>query len=119
MKAALKFLVDVGVGKNAEGWLRSQGFDTTALRDIDPRMADQDAQKLASTEGRIVITMDKDFGELVYRLQQKHVGVLLLRMNDAHKDEKLTAIKSILSQYGDQLNNSFSTFRNGKLRIRK
>ncbi len=82
-------------------------------------MSDQDAQKLASNEGRIVITMDKDFGELVYRLQQKHMGVLLLRMDDAQKEEKLTAIKSILSQHGDQLNHSFSIYRNGKLRIRK
>lgn len=85
----------------------------------DPKMADLDAQKLASNEGRIVISMDKDFGELVYRLQQKHVGVLLLRMEDAQRDEKLAAIKTILSQYGDQLKDSFSTYRNGKLRIRK
>lgn len=119
MKADLKFLVDVGVGKNVEAWLRSQGFDAIALRDVDPRMSDQDAQELASKQGRIVITMDKDFGELVYRLQQKHVGILLLRMDDAQKEEKLAAIKTILSQFGDQINNSFTTYRNGKLRIRK
>lgn len=119
MKKPLKFLVDVGVGKNVEAWLRAEGFDTIALRDVDPRMADLDAQKLASKEGRIVITMDKDFGELVYRMQQKHVGVLLLRMEDSQKEEKLAAIKAILTQYGNQLKDHFSTYRKGKLRIRK
>jgi len=49
--------------------------------------------KLALSEGRIIVTMDKDFGELVYRKKQKHLGVLLLRMEDAKKAEKLSAVR--------------------------
>jgi len=63
-------MVDVGVGKNIEAWLQSEGFDTVAIRDLDPRMSDVDALELAFSEDRIIVTMDKDFGELAYHRKQ-------------------------------------------------
>lgn len=38
----IKFLVDVGVGNKVEVWLDLQGFDTKAVRDLDPRMTDNE-----------------------------------------------------------------------------
>ena len=38
----LRFLVDVGVGKGIEQYLREEGYDTKAVRDIDPRMEDEE-----------------------------------------------------------------------------
>ena len=119
MKITLRFMVDVGVGKNIEVWLQSQGFDTVAIRDLNPRMSDVDALELAFSENRIVITMDKDFGELVYYRKQKHSGVILLRMEDARIDEKLSAVQKIIDQHGELLHGSFSTYQDEKLRIRK
>jgi len=119
MKRALKCMVDVGVGKNIEAWLQSEGFDTVAIRDLDPRMSDVDALELAFSEDRIIVTMDKDFGELVYHRKQKHSGVLLLRMEDAGRDDKLSAVQEIIKQYGELLYGCFSTYQDGKLRIRK
>ncbi|OIP61977.1 MAG: hypothetical protein AUK29_09345 [Nitrospirae bacterium CG2_30_53_67] len=119
MKKSLKFLVDVGVGKNIESWLRSQEFDVLAVRDIDPRMRDSEILKLSTNEKRVVITMDKDFGELVYHHKQRHIGVLLLRMEDAGRDEKLSVVQKVLIEFGDLLADSFCTYQNGKFRIRK
>lgn len=59
----LKFLADVGVGKKVERWLVNQGYDTTSVRDIDPRFSDKEILKIAVSEKRMVVTMDKDFGE--------------------------------------------------------
>ncbi|MCP4424624.1 MAG: hypothetical protein GY803_09045, partial [Chloroflexi bacterium] len=75
--ASLKFLVDVGVGKKVERWLLDQEYDAKFIRDLDPRMYDHDILKIAVAEKRMVITMDKDFGELVYNSGQDHAGVLL------------------------------------------
>jgi len=36
----LKFLVDVGVGKAVENWLKTQGYDVLPVRELDPKMAD-------------------------------------------------------------------------------
>ena len=65
-ESQLKFLVDVGVGIKVESWLIEQGYDTKSIRNIDPRMPDQKILKIAVHENRMVLTMDKDFGELVY-----------------------------------------------------
>jgi len=67
----------------------------------------------------MVITMDKDFGELVYNSGQAHAGVLLLRLDDATSDEKVYVLKWILSEYSDIILNKFCVFKDGKLRIRK
>lgn len=119
MIKGLKFLVDAGVGKNIEARLQTQKYDTLAVRDIDPKMLDIDILKLAVNKSRIVITMDKDFGELVFHSKQDHVGVLLLRLDYARKAEKLPLVQDILDQYGDMLIDSFCTYQNGKLRVRK
>ena len=50
----------------------------------------------------MIITLDKDFGELVYKSGLNHSGVLLLRMEDARAHEKVLAIELILNEYADE-----------------
>ncbi len=79
----LKFLVDVGVGRKVEQWLKENGYDVKSVIDIDPRMPDNQILKTAESDLRTVLTMDKDFGELVFKNRQNHKGVLILRLEDA------------------------------------
>ena len=115
----IRFIVDMGVSKKVEEWLSTNDYDIKAVRDIDPRMKDRDILKLAVTEKRMVITMDKDFGELVFNSGLDHSGVLLLRLEDAKSDEKVKTIQEILLKYEDKLENNFCVYQQGKLRIRK
>ena len=115
----LKFLIDVGVGKKVERWLSNQGYDTTSVRDIDPRLPDKEILKIAVSEKRMVVTMDKDFGELSYNSGLSHGGVLLLRLDDAKSDEKVKIVENILMKYADKLPNKFCVYKDGRLRIRK
>jgi predicted nuclease of predicted toxin-antitoxin system len=118
MSSTLKVLVDVGTGKAVEDWLRGAGYDTTAVRDIDPRMHDADILALAVSEQRLLLTMDKDFGELVYHSGQVHAGVLLLRLEEARGDEKAKVVEEIFTKYGNQLHGHFSVYQSGRLRVR-
>jgi len=115
----LKFLVDAGVGKKVEERLLRNGYDSKAVRDINPKMEDDKVLSIAISENRMVVTMDKDFGELVYNSGLPHSGVLLLRLEDAKSDEKVKAIEKILAEYSDRLPNNFCVFQHGRLRIRK
>ena len=115
----LSFLVDVGVGKGIEKYLREEGYDTKAVRDIDPRMEDKEIIRQAVLENRMVITMDKDFGELVYHSSMKHSGILLLRLEDSIGSVKLQIVKHIMKHYSDRIKNCFCVFQNDKFRIRK
>ncbi|MFN8485876.1 MAG: DUF5615 family PIN-like protein [Anaerolineae bacterium] len=85
----MKLLVDVGVGKAVEVWLAGQDHDVKAVGDLNPRMTDDDILLLAVQEERLVITMDKDFGQMVFHTGRAHAGVLLLRMEDARSAEKV------------------------------
>lgn len=61
----MKLLFDVGVSRKAEQFFLAQGYDVKAVRDLDPKMLDHDILELAVKESRLVVTMHKDFGELV------------------------------------------------------
>lgn len=112
-------MVDVGVSRKLENWLQDEGYDTKSVRAIDPRLPDEEILKTATREHRMVITMDKDFGELVYNSGLAHAGVLLLRLDEARSDEKINVVKWILSEYSDLIENKFCVFKDGKLRIKK
>jgi len=114
----LKFLVDVGVGKKVEKWLLENGYDVKSVRDINPKAKDSEILNLAVLESRMVITMDKDFGELVYNSGKLHSGVLILRLEDANGDQKVETVKRILSEYKDKIKNKFCVFQGGRLRIK-
>ncbi|MFU8770047.1 MAG: DUF5615 family PIN-like protein [Desulfotignum sp.] len=118
-KSELKFLVDVGVGKSIETYLQKAGYDVSAVRDIDTCMKDEDIIRTAFLESRMVITMDKDFGELVYHSSMKHCGILLLRLEDAVSSRKLNVIQFIVENFSDRIKNCFCVFQNDKFRIRK
>jgi predicted nuclease of predicted toxin-antitoxin system len=116
--SSLRFLIDVNVGQAVAGTLRDAGHDVTFAGDVDWRMSDENILSLAYGEQRIMLTMDTDFGELIYHSQQPHAGVLLLRMPGANRDEKIRVVREIVSSYGDQLPGHYCVYRQGKLRIR-
>ena len=114
----MKFFIDVGVGTKVDKWLRENGHDVISVRDIDSRAKDQDILQLAVREGRMVITMDKDFGELVHNSGFAHSGVLILRLEDATGEGKVDVVRAILSEFATSIDNKFCVYQNGKLRIR-
>ena len=115
-----RFLMDVRVGRVVDKFLSQQGFDVKSILDVNPSMPDEAIIELAIQESRILVTMDKDFGELVYRSKRIGVkGVLLLRLEDALAEDKKKIVEIILNEYSEEIGNSFMVYQNGKLRIRK
>ncbi len=73
---------------------------------------------MADKENAIIVTMDKDLGELVFKNRSSHKGILLLRLEDAVAEEKLSVIQNIFPTYLSKIKNNFCVYQNGKLRIR-
>ena len=111
-------LVDVSTGQAVADAIRGLGHDTLFVRDRDPSMPDADILAWAVAEQRLVVTMDKDFGELIYRSGQPHAGVLLLRLEAARTAEKVRVVTEILTNHGWALPGHFSVYQDGRLRIR-
>ena len=74
----MKFLLDESAEYRIASFLRDHGHDVTAIaHDYPASLVDEDVLSIAHSEQRIVITNDSDFGELVFRDQQPHSGVIL------------------------------------------
>ncbi|MBI3194921.1 MAG: hypothetical protein HYZ34_10720 [Ignavibacteriae bacterium] len=74
---------------------------------------------MAVAENRMVLTIDKEFGELVYHSGLPRAGVLLLRLEDATASEKVLVVKKIITEHSDKLMNNFCVYQDGRLRMRK
>lgn len=113
------FVIDAGVGKLIEKWLEEIGHHVYAVMNINNEMVDEDIINLALEKDAIIITMDSDFGTIVYKDGFKHSGILYLRLEEATGEEKLVTIQYIISNYIEELKNNFCVYQNGKLRIKK
>ena len=118
-QTGIRFLIDSNVGRAVARALMQAGHNVLFVRDLDPRMRDETILRLAVREQRLIITMDTDFGELVYHSGQPHAGVLLLRMPDASAAEKVRVVQEVVARYGSELPQRFCVYRNGRLRIRR
>lgn len=81
-------------------------------------MPDSDILELAFLEARTVVTMDKNFGELVYHSKRAHAGILLLRLEAATGEEKRVVLETIVTNYAVDIAGKFAVYREGRLRIR-
>ncbi|OQA91472.1 MAG: hypothetical protein BWY25_03258 [Chloroflexi bacterium ADurb.Bin222] len=115
----MKVLVDVGGGRVVEQWLADQGHDVLAVRELDVRMLDADILALAAAEERLVITMDKDFGDLVVHARRGHAGVLLLRLDEADSQTKVRVVAEIFSSHADLLSGAYCVYQRDRLRVRR
>ena len=75
--------------------------------------------QIANQQQRILITQDKDFGELVYRLKFTHYGIILIRLEGFAPDLKARIVTDLLKQHEDKLQNAFTVIQPNALRIRK
>ena len=60
--------------------LRADGHDVDWIAELAPSIADVQVLERAVASGRVLLTDDKDFGELVILESRPHRGVVLLRL---------------------------------------
>ena len=94
----MKFLLDENIGNKIATFLRSLGYITYRLREINPGIEDYEVLNFAVSQDAILITSDKDFGELVFKEGFPHRGIIFLRLNDQSSENKIRALKVILSR---------------------
>jgi predicted nuclease of predicted toxin-antitoxin system len=77
----MRFCANENIPEDCVVWLRQAGHDVTWIREIAPGSIDTEVLARALTENRLLITFDKDFGELVFRRGAKAShGIILFRM---------------------------------------
>jgi len=113
----MKFLVDECVGTTAALWLKSSGFDTVSIYDEQCGIKDDAVLHKAVKEDRILITSDKDFGDMIFRDKKFHVGIILLRLLDERPQNKINIIEQIIKNHSHELYGNFTVATEKLIRI--
>jgi predicted nuclease of predicted toxin-antitoxin system len=88
--------------------LRDAGHDVKAVADLLPGASDQTVLEFAALEARILITKDKDFGELVFRFHAQSLGVILLRFPPAVRASVPATVVRTVALLSSELSTSFT-----------
>jgi predicted nuclease of predicted toxin-antitoxin system len=115
----LKLLADEGVDRQIVARLRADGPEVLYVAEMEPGIADEDVLTRARLEGRLLITPDKDFGELVFRQGLAANGVLLLRLSGLAVETKCDRVSRSLAMHADEMQGAFTVLSQIALRIRR
>jgi predicted nuclease of predicted toxin-antitoxin system len=114
----MRFLIDRCAGRLLADWLRKQGHDVIESCELGPDPGDRALLAWAAQETRIFITIDTDFGELVFLENLPHAGIV--RLPDVPTRERRMIIQDLLTRYETALQEAaIITVRGGRIRISK
>ncbi len=113
----IKFLADVNVEKAIVDYLSENGYDVKWTPEYNCEILDEDLLDLANAEKRILITNDKDFGELTFLQKRIFAGIILLRVRRQKAHDKVKLLKKLLKNYHGKLLNHFVVITKKKIRF--
>ncbi|MFB2892664.1 DUF5615 family PIN-like protein [Aerosakkonemataceae cyanobacterium BLCC-F50] len=100
----MKFLADMGISLRTVAWLRSVGYDIVHLRDEGlQRLPDDEILIKARAEGRILLTVDLDFAELLAVSGEVLPSVILFRLGNENYQAINERLAEVLSQCQEDL----------------
>jgi predicted nuclease of predicted toxin-antitoxin system len=94
----MKFLADMGIAMRIVEWLRQRGHDIIHLREEGlHNLPDREIFKKAISEGRIILTFDLDFGEIVALSGDLPVSVSLFRLRNTRTPYVIQRLEYVLN----------------------
>ena len=112
----MRFLVDRCAGRRLAGWLEGEGHDVLEAWALGADPGDRALLELAASENRVLITIDTDFGELVYLHDLPHAG--LVRLPDVPAERRIALMAAVIDHHGQALEErAIVTIRGERIRI--
>lgn len=112
----MRFLVDRCAGRRLAEWLRDEGHDVVEAQNLGADPGDRALLEIAESENRVLITMDKDFAELIYLRQVSHAGLILLP--DVRVHQRIEMVGAVVDGHLHALGErSVITVRGGRIRV--
>ena len=114
----MNFVADESVDRQVVERLREDGHSVIYIAEMDPGIPDEDVFRLSNRRSAILITADKDFGELVFRQASVAHGVVLIRLAGLSQGLKAEMLSSAIRDRASEIPNAFSVVTPGTIRIR-
>jgi len=115
----VKFLADECVDRQIVDHLRHGGHIVLYVAEMEPGIPDHDVLNLANREEAILLTADKDFGELVFRQGKVAPGIILVRLAGLSPVIKAEIVAAAIGGHAGELFRSFTVIMPDNVRIRR
>ena len=115
----MKFLADECVDRQIVDRLRHGRYIVLYVAEMEPGISDHDVLNLANQEEAILLTADKDFGELVFRQDKVAPGIVLVRLAGLSPAIKAEIVAAAIEDHAEELFKSFTVIAPNSERIRR
>jgi len=99
--------------------LRGDGHDVLYIAETEPGIDDLEVLDRSLQGDRVLLTADKDFGDLVFRQRLLHSGILLVRLAGVRSEMKAKLVAATFDQHGQEIASGFAVLSPRSLRFRK
>jgi len=113
----VKFIIDENIGPKVAKWLRELQYDVISIYEEFRGLDDEQILRKSVKENRILITNDKDFGEMIFREGKLHTGVIFLRLEDERSVNVIKMLDQILNIYAEKIEGNFVVVTKSSVRI--
>jgi predicted nuclease of predicted toxin-antitoxin system len=113
----MRFLADESCDFAVVRSLRAAGHDVIAVASAQPGAADAVVIDLAVRERRVLLTEDRDFGQLVYSTGLPSAGVIYMRFPAQARESLASAVSQYVARAGDQIVDRFVVVQPGRVRV--
>jgi predicted nuclease of predicted toxin-antitoxin system len=114
----VRWLVDECVDAGLVALLRRSEHDVIYMCEVEPRAPDTDVMSRADREQRLLLTEDKDFGDLVFRQAKQVPGIVLLRIDMARRSQKGPRLLAAIERFGNSLIGHYTVIEDARFRTR-
>lgn len=117
----MKVLLDMGLSPRTAETLRASGYDAVHLRERRlHRLPDERVMRMAKDEGRVVVTFDLDFADLLALQRASQPSVVLFRLESFTTEQVSERTLDVLKRFSEELTEgAIVTVDPGRERIRK
>ena len=115
----MNFLIDESVDAPIAARLVLDGHTTTCVWELWPGISDDEVLAKANQEQAILITADKDFGELVFRMSLVHEGIILIRLAGLSTGKKADLVSFAIRKHGEEMRKAFSVITPNIIKVRR
>ena len=115
----MRIVADESIDGQIVERLRTDGHEVLFIAEMEPGVEDEVVLARSRELDAVLLTADKDFGELVFRQHLLHTGILLVRLAGVEPDAKAHLVASVVDRYAEALRRGFSVLTTRAFRIRK
>lgn len=115
----MNILCDEGVDGEIVARLRRDGNAVLYVAEMEPGIDDDTVLERANEHDALLVTEDKDFGEMVFRQELAHHGVALLRLHGLLSATKAQIVSTAFKQHASEMPDAFTVISPGLVRIRR